>query len=77
MAEMRPAAFTKRRKPGRREYLRARLTPDGEVETFANEGSGLIRGLVWADGLVDLPDGGPDVAPGDPVAYLPFHGFGL
>lgn len=75
--ERRPAAFAKRRKPGRREYLRARLTPDGGVETFANEGSGLIRGLVWADGLVDLPDPGPDVAPGDLVDFLPFHAFGL
>ncbi|MEO1611961.1 MAG: molybdopterin-binding protein, partial [Pseudomonadota bacterium] len=75
--ETRPAAFAKRRKAGRREYLRARLTPDGRVETFANEGSGLIRGLVWADGLVDLPDGGPDVAEGDLVAYLPFAAFGI
>ncbi|MEM8752888.1 MAG: molybdopterin-binding protein [Pseudomonadota bacterium] len=76
-AEERPAAFAKRRKAGRREYLRARLDADGAVETFANEGSGLIRGLVWADGLVDLPDGGPDVAIGDPVRYLPFSAFGL
>ncbi len=77
VAEMRPAAFTKRRKPGRRDYLRARLLPDGRVESFANEGSGLIRGLVWANGLVDLPDGGPDIAVGDPVAYLPYSGFGI
>lgn len=77
VAESRPAAFTKRRKAGRREYLRARLAADGSVEVFANEGSGLIRGLVWADGLVDLPDGGPDIEPGDTVAYLPYHGFGL
>ena len=75
--EIRPAAFAKRRKAGRREFLRARIAPDGRIETFANEGSGLIRGLVWADGLVDLPDGGPDVAEGDPVAYLPFHAFGI
>ncbi|WP_340109058.1 gephyrin-like molybdotransferase Glp [Pikeienuella sp. HZG-20] len=75
--EMRPAAFAKRRKPGRREYLRARLAADGRVETFGDEGSGLTRGLVWADGLVDLPDGGPDIAPGDPVAFLPFSAFGV
>lgn len=75
--ETRVAAFTKRRKAGRREYLRARLAEDGRVEIFANEGSGLTRGLVWADGLVDLPDGGPDVAAGDPVTYMPFAGFGL
>ena len=77
VAETRTAAFSKRRKAGRREYLRARLAADGSVEVFANEGSGLIRGLVWATGLVDLPDGGPDIAAGDPVAYLPFHGFGI
>ena len=75
-AEMRPAAFAKRRKPGRREYLRGRLNDDGAVEIFANEGSGLIRGLVWATGLVDLPDGDPDVAKGDPVRFLPFSAFG-
>ncbi|MGB0505832.1 MAG: gephyrin-like molybdotransferase Glp [Pikeienuella sp.] len=75
--ETRAAGFTKRRKAGRREYLRARLAEDGSVEVFANEGSGLIKGLIWADGLVDLPDGGPDVTLGDPVAYLPFASFGL
>lgn len=75
-AEIRPAAFAKRRKTGRREYLRGRVNDDGAVEVFANEGSGLIRGLVWANGLVDLPDGGPDVATGDPVSFLPFASFG-
>ncbi|MEM7545118.1 MAG: molybdenum cofactor synthesis domain-containing protein [Pseudomonadota bacterium] len=75
--EWRRAGFAKKRKQGRREYLRARLAPDGSVETFANEGSGLIRGLVWADGLVELPDGDPSVEEGDFVRYLPFHAFGL
>ncbi len=74
--EVRPAAFTKRRKTGRREYLRGRLNEEGAVEIFANEGSGLIRGLVWASGLVDLPDGGPDIVRGDPVRFLPFSAFG-
>lgn len=75
-AETRPAAFTKRRKTGRREYLRGRVNDDGAVEAFANEGSGLIRGLVWANGLVDLPDGGPDIAEGDPVSFLSFSSLG-
>lgn len=74
--EHRPAAFSKRRKTGRREYLRGRLNADGGVEVFANEGSGLIRGLVWATGLVDLPDGGPDIEEGDDVRFLPFSAFG-
>lgn len=72
-----PAAFTKRKKPGRREYLRARLDADGHAEVFASEGSGRISGLSWAEGLVELPDGALDIGPGTPVRYLPFAGFGL
>ena len=71
-----PAAFSKRKKPGRREYLRARLV-DGQVEVFKSEGSGRISGLSWADGLVELPDGAIDVVPGDPVTYIPWEGFGI
>ena len=70
-----PAAFEKRKKPGRREYLRARLR-DGRAEVFASEGSGRVSGLSWAEGLVELPDGAVHVRPGDPVRYLPFSGLG-
>jgi len=72
-----PAAFSKSKKPGRREYLRARLTAEGAAEVFQSEGSGRISGLSWADGLVELPDAAVEVAPGTPVRYLPFAGFGL
>lgn len=72
-----PAAFAKRKKPGRREYLRARLTPEGAAEVYPSEGSGRIAGLSWAEGLVELPDGAADIAPGTPVRYLPFAGFGI
>lgn len=72
-----PAAFEKRKKPGRREFLRARLDAAGRAEVFHSEGSGLIGGLTWADGLVDLPDGALEIAPGDPVRYIPFASFGL
>ncbi len=71
-----PAAFAKSKKPGRREYLRARLGPEG-VETFRSEGSGLIGGLTWADGLVELPDGAAEIGPGDPVRFIPYASFGL
>lgn len=74
---MLPAAFAKTKKPGRREYLRARLDAAGSVEIFASEGSGRISGLAWARGLVELGDGALTVAPGDPVRYLPFSDFGL
>lgn len=69
------AAFSKTKKPGRREFLRARVAGDGRVEIFASEGSGRISGLSWADGLVELEDGPRDIAPGDPVRYIPFTSF--
>lgn len=72
-----PAAFSKRKKPGRREFLRARLNPEGAVEVFASEGSGRVSGLSWARGLVELEDGGREVRPGDPVRYIGFGEFGL
>jgi molybdopterin molybdotransferase len=67
-----PAAFSKRKKEGRREYLRARMTGDGRVEAFRSEGSGLISGLSWADGLIELGEEARDINPGDPVRFLPF-----
>jgi molybdopterin molybdotransferase len=72
-----PAAFSKSKKPGRREYLRARLDGEGRAEVFRSEGSGRISGLSWADGLVELPDGALDVSPGTPVTFLPYSAFGL
>lgn len=69
-----PAAFSKRKKEGRREFLRARIK-DGKAEVFASEGSGRISGLAWADGLVELPDHAHDIAPGDLVRYIPFSSF--
>jgi molybdopterin molybdotransferase len=72
-----PAAFEKSKKAGRREFLRARLTDDGQAEIFHSEGSGLIGGLTWAEGLVELPDDAMSVYPGDPVRYLPYTSFGI
>lgn len=71
-----PAAFEKRKKPGRREYLRARLNAEGAAEIYPSEGSGLVLGLSWADGLIEIGDGAARIAPGDPVRYLPFTAFG-
>ncbi|WP_146586527.1 molybdopterin-binding protein [Puniceibacterium confluentis] len=71
-----PAAFEKRKKPGRREYLRARVR-HGAVEIFASEGSGRISGLSWAEGLVEIADGAQDIRPGDRVRYIPYGSFGI
>ena len=72
-----PAAFAKRKKAGRREYLRARLTVAGQAEVFPSEGSGRVSGLTWATGLVELPDEAMEVAPGTPVRFLPWGSLGL
>jgi molybdopterin molybdotransferase len=71
-----PAAFTKSKKAGRREYLRARIR-GGQVEVFGSEGSGRISGLSWADGLVELDDGAQQIEKGDLVKYIPYASFGL
>jgi molybdopterin molybdotransferase len=71
-----PAAFSKSKKAGRREYLRARLR-DGRAEVFPSEGSGRISGLSWAEGLVELTEPAREIRPGDPVRYLPFGSFGV
>lgn len=70
-----PAVFSKVKRPGRREYLRARLSADG-AEVFRSEGSGRISGLSWSDGLVELPDGPATIEPGTPVSYYPYSLFG-
>ena len=64
------------KKPGRREYLRARVGADGRLEKYRSEGSGLIEGLIWSDGLVDLPhDAGP-IEAGAMVDYLSYAALG-
>lgn len=69
-----PADFEKRKKAGRREYLRARVR-NGRVDVFKSEGSGRVSGLSWAEGLVELPDEASHVQPGDLVRYIPFQSF--
>ena len=71
---MLPAGFTKSKKEGRREYLRARIE-NGQVAVFPSEGSGRVSGLSWATGLVELGDPAQKIAAGDPVAFIPFHSF--
>ena len=71
-----PAAFSKNKRAGRREYLRARVN-NGRVEVFKSEGSGRISGLSWADGLVELNDSAQVVSEDDLVRYYPFGSFGI
>ncbi len=73
------ADFQFRRKPGRREWPRARLRLDpdrGPVATiYHTNSSGALSSLCWADGLIELPEDCAGVTPGDMVDYLPFSGL--
>ncbi|KQZ31149.1 molybdopterin biosynthesis protein MoeA [Mesorhizobium sp. Root552] len=70
------AAFSYRKKEGRREYVRASLrsAEDGAVEAvkFPREGAGLLSSLVETDGLVELGEKTVRVEPGQMVAFLPY-----
>ena len=71
-----PAAFHKSKKPGRSEFLRARIR-EGRVEAFGSEGSGRISGLSWGEGLVELGEEAATITPGDRVRFIPFNALGL
>ena len=53
----------------RREFLRVRRNDAGGLDLFANQGSGVLTSVFWADGLVDNP-AGHVIRRGDTVAYL-------
>ncbi|MBA3589618.1 gephyrin-like molybdotransferase Glp [Methylibium sp.] len=55
----------------RREFLRARRNVDGGLEVFANQSSGVLTSVVWAEGLIDNPPG-RTIARGDAVRFVPF-----
>jgi molybdopterin molybdotransferase len=70
------AAFGYRKKAGRREYVRVKLTraADGAVEAVkhAQEGAGVITSLTETDGLVELPEDATTVEPGSTVGFLSY-----
>lgn len=66
-----PAAFAYRKKAGRREYVRVRLS-DGQAHRHPVEGAGILTSLTRTDGLAELADGLTAISPGDPVGFLPF-----
>jgi molybdopterin molybdotransferase len=76
-----PADFVMKKKPDRREYLRARLIagPDGRTwaQRVEREGSGILTSLVEADGLVEVAEDTTRIAPGDPVEFVPFSELGV
>ncbi len=70
------AAFSYKKKSGRREYVRASLvkTADGTLEAvkFPREGAGLLSSLIETDGLIELAESVVRVEPGDAVGFLSY-----
>jgi molybdopterin molybdotransferase len=74
------AAFAQTKKPGRREFWRAKLTLQNgrlAVDKFARDGSGLISSLREADGLIEVAEEVTEVREGELVDFIPFTEFGL
>ncbi|HEX2480217.1 MAG TPA: gephyrin-like molybdotransferase Glp [Geminicoccaceae bacterium] len=76
-----PADFAMRKKPDRREYLRARLIPgpDGRIwaQRIEREGSGILTSLTEADGLVEVAEEVTQIERGDAVEFVPFSELGV
>jgi molybdopterin molybdotransferase len=76
-----PAAFSlKRKKTGRREFLRGMLlSTDGKlsVKPYPRDGSGLISSLRASDGLIEISENADSVDEGQAVSFLPYSEFGI
>ncbi|MBV8890198.1 MAG: molybdopterin molybdotransferase MoeA [Alphaproteobacteria bacterium] len=69
------ADFAYRKKPGRREFVRASLDrgPDGPVvRKYPKDGAGILSSITRSDGLAILDENTSDLAAGAMVDFLPF-----
>jgi molybdopterin molybdotransferase len=70
------AAFDYKKKAGRREYVRVKLSraADGAIEVIkhAQEGAGIITSLTETDGVVELPEQTTRVEPGATVGFISY-----
>jgi molybdopterin molybdotransferase len=70
------AAFSYRKKKGRREYVRVglRRAADGAIEAVKHpqEGAGILTSLTETDGLAELEEDRIEVTPGSTVGFLSY-----
>jgi molybdopterin molybdotransferase len=70
------AAFSYKKRKGRREYVRValRAAPDGGIAAFkhAQDGAGVLTSLTETDGLAELSEDVTVVEPGATVGFLPY-----
>jgi molybdopterin molybdotransferase len=76
-----PAAFSQKKKLGRREFWRAKIISETrkglQVAKFPRDGSGLISSLRGADGLIEVVEDVGEIREGQLVNFIPFSEFGL
>lgn len=70
------AGFDYKKKPDRREWVRASLRRDADgrltAVKFPRDGAGILSSLVESDGLVELPESLTRLQAGTAVDFLPF-----
>jgi molybdopterin molybdotransferase len=69
------AGFSYRKRPGRREYLRASLERDGDTiaaTKYPRDGAGILSSIVRSDGFIILDEATNSLAAGTMVDFLPF-----
>lgn len=74
--QMVAADFAFKKKPGRREFLRATLAGDASGKTvahlYAQQGSAALTSLTRTQGLVELHESLTEVKEGDPVPFIDY-----
>ena len=69
------AGFGYRKRPGRREYLRARLERKGETVValkYPRDGAGILSSIVRSDGLLVVNEAVSELTVGTMIDFLPF-----
>jgi molybdopterin molybdotransferase len=70
------AAFSYKKRRGRREYVRValRAASDGGIDAFkhAQDGAGVLTSLTETDGLAELAEDVTTINPGSTVGFLPY-----
>ena len=69
------AGFSYRKKPGRREYLRASLKREGAravAVRYPKDGAGILSSIVQSHGFAVIGEEVAELAPGDTLDFLPF-----
>jgi len=69
------ADFAYKKRPGRREYVRASLKRDGDTvvaHKYPKDGAGILSSVVRSDGFVIIDEDADGLQPGATVDFLPY-----